>query len=89
MADGGGTGTGTGTGSGRGPPCPGAAAALRRWEQLRRRAAAAAPWARGLLAAAAGLGLLYALLRLPLRLRDGLAAGESRGGAARGDPVGV
>uniref|UniRef100_A0A8C3BJJ7 Suppressor of tumorigenicity 7 protein-like n=1 Tax=Cairina moschata TaxID=8855 RepID=A0A8C3BJJ7_CAIMO len=74
MADGGGSGTGTGTGSGRGPPCPGAAAALRRWEQLRRRAAAAAPWARGLLAAAAGLGLLYALLRLPLRLRDGLAA---------------
>ncbi|XP_066839290.1 suppressor of tumorigenicity 7 protein-like isoform X1 [Anser cygnoides] len=76
MADGSGTGTGSGsgTGSGRGPSCPGAAAALRRWEQLRRRAAAAAPWARGLLAVAAGLGLCYAVLRVPLRLRDGLAA---------------
>ncbi|XP_064255368.1 suppressor of tumorigenicity 7 protein-like isoform X2 [Passer domesticus] len=61
-----------GAASGRGPPCPGAAAALRRWEQLRRRAAT--PWARGLLAAAAALGLLYAVLRVPLRLRDGLAA---------------
>ncbi|XP_074911655.1 suppressor of tumorigenicity 7 protein-like isoform X1 [Buteo buteo] len=69
MADGGG-----GGGSGRGPPCPGAAAALRRWEQLRRRAAAAAPWARGLLAVVAGLGLFYVVLRVPLRLRDSLAA---------------
>lgn len=57
----------------------GAASAFRRWEQLRRRAAT--PWARGLLAAAAGLGLLYAVLRVPVRLRDGLAAGEGgRGG---------
>uniref|UniRef100_A0A8C9EN93 Suppressor of tumorigenicity 7 protein-like n=1 Tax=Pavo cristatus TaxID=9049 RepID=A0A8C9EN93_PAVCR len=61
-----------GCGTGREAPCPGAAAALRRWEQLRRRAAA--PWARGLLAVAAGLGLFYAALRVPLRLRDGLAA---------------
>ncbi|XP_057282856.1 suppressor of tumorigenicity 7 protein-like isoform X2 [Pezoporus wallicus] len=61
-------------GSGRGPPCPGAAAALRRWEQLRRRVAAAAPWTRGLLAVAAGLGLFYVVLRVPLRLRDSLAA---------------
>ncbi|XP_041869481.1 suppressor of tumorigenicity 7 protein-like isoform X2 [Corvus kubaryi] len=67
MAEGGGSG-----GSGRGPPCPGAASAFRRWEQLRRRAAT--PWARGLLAVAAGLGLLYAVLRVPVRLRDGLAA---------------
>ncbi|KAK2526519.1 St7l [Columba guinea] len=66
MADGG--------GSGREQPCPGAAAVLRRWEQLRRRAAAAAPWARGLLAVAAGLGLFYVVLRVPLRLRDSLAA---------------
>ncbi|OPJ89068.1 suppressor of tumorigenicity 7 protein-like isoform B [Patagioenas fasciata monilis] len=68
MADGG--------GSGREPPCPGAAAVLRRWEQLRRRAAAAAPapWARGLLVVAAGLGLFYVVLRVPLRLRDSLAA---------------
>lgn len=72
MADGG--------GSGREPPCPGAAAVLRRWEQLRRRAAAAAPWARGLLAVAAGLGLFYVVLRVPLRLRDSLAAGETRRG---------
>ncbi|XP_068029525.1 suppressor of tumorigenicity 7 protein-like isoform X5 [Anomalospiza imberbis] len=61
-----------GAGSGRGPPCPAAASAFRRWEQLRRRAAT--PWARGLLAAAAGLALLYAALRVPVRLRDGLAA---------------
>eukprot|EP00076_Gallus_gallus_P033889 XP_024999427.1 suppressor of tumorigenicity 7 protein-like isoform X3 [Gallus gallus] len=61
-----------GCGTGKEPPYPGAAAALRRWEQLRRRAAA--PWARGLLAVAAGLGLFYAALRVPLRLRDGLAA---------------
>lgn len=74
MAEGSGSG-----GSGRGSPCLGAASAFRRWEQLRRRAAT--PWARGLLAAAAGLGLLYALLRVPMRLRDGLAAGEGgRGG---------
>lgn len=72
-----------GCGTGKEPPCLGAAAALRRWEQLRRRAAA--PWARGLLAVAAGLGLFYAALRVPLRLRDGLAAGEAggeRGGGA-------
>ncbi|NWV38872.1 ST7L protein, partial [Grantiella picta] len=67
MAEGSGSG-----GSGRGPPCPGAVSAFRRWEQLRRRAAT--PWARGLLAVAAGLGLLYAVLRVPVRLRDGLAA---------------
>lgn len=72
-----------GCGTGKEPPYPGAAAALRRWEQLRRRAAA--PWARGLLAVAAGLVLFYAALRVPLRLRDGLAAGEAggeRGGVA-------
>ncbi|NXU13375.1 ST7L protein, partial [Pardalotus punctatus] len=67
MAEGSGSG-----GSGRGPPCPGAVSAFRRWEQLRRRLAT--PWARGLLAVAAGLGLLYAVLRVPVRLRDGLAA---------------
>lgn len=79
MAEGSGSG-----GSGRGPPCLGAASAFRRWEQLRRRAAT--PWARGLLAAAAGLGLLYAVLRVPVRLRDGLAAGEGgRGGWRRGE----
>uniref|UniRef100_A0A8C2U0X5 Suppressor of tumorigenicity 7 protein-like n=1 Tax=Coturnix japonica TaxID=93934 RepID=A0A8C2U0X5_COTJA len=61
-----------GCGTGMEPPCPGVAAALRRWEQLRRRAAA--PWARGMLAVAAGLGLFYLALRVPLRLRDGLAA---------------
>lgn len=76
-----------GCGTGKEPPYPGAAAALRRWEQLRRRAAA--PWARGLLAVAAGLGLFYAALRVPLRLRDGLAAGEAggeRGGVTLGPP---
>ncbi|NWV82236.1 ST7L protein, partial [Dasyornis broadbenti] len=67
MAEGSGCG-----GSGRGPPCPGAVSAFRRWEQLRRRAAT--PWARGLLAVAAGLGLLYVVLRVPGRLRDGLGA---------------
>lgn len=80
MAEGSGSGSG---GSGRGPLCPGAASAFRRWEQLRRRAAT--PWARGLLAVAAGLGLLYAVLRVPVRLRDGLAAGEGgRGGWCAG-----
>lgn len=78
MAEGSGS---AGGASGRGPPCPGAASAFRRWEQLRRRAAT--PWARGLLAAAAGLGLLYAVLRVPVRLRDGLAAGEGGRGERR------
>ncbi|CAM4683602.1 unnamed protein product, partial [Caretta caretta] len=65
------------SGSGEAAPAArpeGSACAPGRWERLRRRGAglAAGPWARalGLLAA---LGLLY-WLRVPLRLRDNLAA---------------